>query len=118
MSSQAAPLTGAPAPTLRAEFGATMALAWPLAAANLLQMMVHAIDVIFVARLGEASLAAASLAIPIFGLLLWTSTGLVGAAAPLIAADIGRRQPAVRQVRRTFAQALWPPLLVAIPRTG
>src|SRR3546814_18652303 len=57
MSSQAAPLTGAPAPTLRAEFGATMALAWPLPAANLLQMMVHAIDVIFVARLGVASIA-------------------------------------------------------------
>ena len=34
-----------------------MALALPLAAANLLQMLVHAIDVIFVARLGDAALA-------------------------------------------------------------
>src|SRR3546814_10747819 len=80
MSSESAPLTGTPPPTLRAEFGATLALAWPLAAANLLQMMVHAIDVIFVARLGDTSLAAASLGIAIFGLLLWTGTGLVGAA--------------------------------------
>src|SRR3546814_9164203 len=118
MSSQAAPLTGAPAPTWRAEFGATMALAWPLAAANLLQMMVHAIDVIFVARLGEASLAAASLAISIFGLLLWTSTGLVGAAAPLIAAELGRRKHAVREVRRTVRMALWLSLLVAIAAMG
>src|SRR3546814_17406613 len=90
MSSESAPLTGTPPPTLRAEFGATLALAWPLAAANLLQMMVHAIDVIFVARLGDTSLAAASLGIAIFGLLLWTATGLVGAAAPLIAAELGQ----------------------------
>ncbi|MBB5705852.1 MATE family multidrug resistance protein [Sphingopyxis panaciterrulae] len=103
---------------MRAEFGATMALAWPLAAANLLQMMVHAIDVIFVARLGEASLAAASLAISIFGLLLWTSTGLVGAAAPLIAAELGRRKHAVREVRRTVRMALWLSLLVAIAAMG
>src|SRR3546814_19510485 len=93
MSSQAAPLTGAPAPTLRAEFGATMALAWPLAAAHLLTMMVHAIDVIFVPRLGEASLAAASLALSIFGLLPWTSPRLAGAAPPLIPAQPGLLTP-------------------------
>src|SRR3546814_17061377 len=95
-----------------------MALAWPLAAANLLQMMLHAIDVIFVARLGEASLAAASLAISIFGLLLWTSTGLVGAAAPLIAAELGRRKHAVREVRRTERMALWLSLHVASAAMG
>src|SRR3546814_301008 len=114
MSSESAPLTGTPPPTLRAEFGATLALAWPLAAANLLQMMVHAIDVIFVARLGDTSLAAASLGIAIFGLLLWTGTGLVGAAAPLIAAELGQRNHAVREVRRTVRMALWLSLLVAV----
>src|SRR3546814_3227428 len=114
MSSASAPLTGPPPPTLRAEFGATLALAWPLAAANLLHMMVHAIDVIFVARLGDTSLAAASLGIAIFGLLLWTGTGLVGAAAPLIAAELGQRNHAVREVRRTVRMALWLSLLVAV----
>src|SRR3546814_5236406 len=114
MSSASAPLTGPPPPTLRAEFGATLALAWPLAAATLLHMMVHAIDVIFVARLGDTSLAAASLGIAIFGLLLWTGTGLVGAAAPLIAAELGQRNHAVREVRRTVRMALWLSLLVAV----
>ena len=46
---------------LRAEFRATLRLAVPLAAANLLQMLVYAIDVIFVARLGQQALAASSL---------------------------------------------------------
>src|SRR3546814_3599449 len=77
-------------------------------------MMVHAIDVIFVARLGDTSLAAASLGIAIFGLLLWTGTGLVGAAAPLIAAELGQRNHAVREVRRTVRMALWLSLLVAV----
>ena len=45
----------------RAELAATLRLAWPLALANLLQMLVHAVDVIFVARLGERELAASSL---------------------------------------------------------
>lgn len=91
----------------RTEFSATMRLAWPLAAANLLQMLVHAVDVIFVARLGEAELAASSLAIALFGLVLWGLSGLTGAVAPLIAAELGRRRHAVREVRRSVRMGLW-----------
>lgn len=91
----------------RTEFGATLRLAWPLAAANLLQMLVHAVDVIFVARLGEAELAAASLSIAIFGLVMWGLSGLTGAVAPLIAAELGARRHAVREVRRSVRMALW-----------
>ncbi|MEI4505549.1 MATE family efflux transporter [Sphingopyxis sp. CCNWLW253] len=114
MLHQAAPLTAETPPSLRAEFRATLALAVPLAAANLLQMLVHAIDVIFVARLGDAALAASSLGVAIFGLLLWTGSGLVGASAPLIAAELGRRKHAVREVRRTVRMALWLSALVSL----
>ncbi len=91
----------------RTEFAATMRLAWPLALANLLQMLVHAIDVIFVARLGENELAASSLAIALFGLVLWGLSGLTGAVAPLIAAELGRKKHAVREVRRSVRMGLW-----------
>lgn len=114
MLNQATPLTADRPRGLGAEFRATLALAVPLAAANLLQMLVHAIDVIFVARLGDASLAAASLGVAIFGLLVWTGAGLVGASAPLIAAELGRRKHAVREVRRTVRMALWLSALVAL----
>ena len=114
MLEQAHPLTADRPQRFGVEFRATLALAVPLAAANLLQMMVHAIDVIFVARLGDAALAASSLGVAIFGLLLWTGSGLVGASAPLIAAELGRRKHAVREVRRTVRMALWLSLLVSL----
>ena len=91
----------------RTEFGATLRLAVPLAATNLLQMLIHAVDVIFIARLGDQPLAASSLGIAVFGLTMWAMTGLTGACAPLIAAELGRRGPAVREVRRTVRMGLW-----------
>lgn len=91
----------------RTEFGATLRLAAPLAATNLLQMLIHAVDVIFIARLGDQPLAASSLGIAVFGLTMWAMTGLTGACAPLIAAELGRRGPAVREVRRTVRMGLW-----------
>ena len=93
--------------TWRGEIAATYRLAWPLALANLLQMLVHAVDVIFVARLGEQALAASSLSIALFGLLLWSMTGLTGIVAALIAEELGRRRHAVREVRRSVRMGLW-----------
>ena len=91
----------------RSELLATLALAWPLAAANLLQMLVYAMDVIFVARLGEQALAASSLSVSLFGLVMWMFSGLTGMVAALIAAELGRRRHAVREVRRSVRMALW-----------
>ena len=89
------------------ELRATLGLAVPLAATNLLQMLIHAVDVIFIARLGDQPLAASSLAIAIFGLTVWAMTGLVGACAPLIAAERGRRLHSVRDIRRTVRMGMW-----------
>jgi MATE family multidrug resistance protein len=91
----------------RGEIAATLALAWPLALANLAQMLVHAIDVIFVARLGDVPLAASSLAISVFGLALWAMNGLTSMVSALIAAELGRRKHAVREVRRSTRMGLW-----------
>jgi MATE family multidrug resistance protein len=91
----------------RGEFAATLALAWPLALANLAQMLVHAVDVIFVARLGDEPLAATSLAIALFGVLLWSLSGMSGMVAALIAAELGRKRHAVREVRRSVRMGLW-----------
>jgi MATE family multidrug resistance protein len=103
----------APPSPFRAELGATLRLAAPLALANLLQMAVYAIDVVFVARLGQEALAASSLSVSLFGLLMWGFSGLTGAVAPLVAADVGRRAPALREVRRSIRMALWLTVLCA-----
>jgi multidrug resistance protein, MATE family len=91
----------------RDEIAATFKLAWPLALANLLQMLVHAVDVVFVARLGERELAASALGIALFGLLMWAFSGLTGIVAALIAEELGRRRHAVREVRRSVRMGLW-----------
>lgn len=103
----AAAMFESPPRTLLDEWRSTLGLAAPLVGANLLQMAVFAIDVVFVARLGPAALAASSLTVSVFGLLIWSLTGLVGAASPLIAAELGRRSHAVREVRRTVRMAAW-----------
>ncbi len=102
----------------RDEFRATTALALPLAVANLLQMAVYAIDVIFVARLGETALAASSLAVSVFGSMMWGFHGLTGGAAPLIGAELGRSRHAVREIRRTVRMALWFAVLCGIIGLG
>jgi MATE family multidrug resistance protein len=105
--SNAGILPGAGPHPWRTELGATFRLAWPLALANLLQMLTYAVDVIFIARLGEAPLAASAVAVAVFGLVLWALSGLTGAVAPLIAEELGARPPALRPVRRATRMALW-----------
>ncbi|SFF79333.1 multidrug resistance protein, MATE family [Novosphingobium sp. CF614] len=102
----------------RAELGATLRIAGPLALANLLQMAVFATDVMFVARLGQEALAASSLAVAIVALLLMGLNGVTGAVAPLIAAEIGRRGNSVREVRRSARMALWLAVLLGAAAIG
>ena len=58
----------------RGEIAATLALAGPLVVANLAQMLVYAVDVIFVARLGAETLAAASLATTLLMPSVWLAS--------------------------------------------
>ena len=99
----------------RAEFRATALLASPMILTNLTGTLIHATDVFLLGKLGPEALAAGAIgsnfvmAIMIFGM------GLVTAASPLMAAAIGRRSNAVRDVRRTFQQACWAALCFVIP---
>ena len=97
------------------EARATLALAWPLAAANLLQMLIYAVDVIFIARLGADELAASALTVSIFGLFVWSLSGLTGAVAAVASAEIGARPPALAPVRRSMRMALWLAVLASLP---
>ncbi len=89
------------------EFRATFLLAGPLAAANLLQMATYTVDVIFITRLGEASLAASQLVLGVFGLIVWSLNSLTAAVAPVMAAELGENPKSVRPIRRAMRMALW-----------
>ena len=91
----------------KAESIETLRLAGPLALANLLQMLTFTIDVIFIAQLGTAELAASALAVAVFAILISAMSGMASAVSPLVAAELGARAPALRPIRRTVRMALW-----------
>ena len=105
----------APPRTFRRELAETFALAWPLVLTQLAQTATYSTDVIMIGRLGATELAASALAVNLYSVLLFTGMGLVTAAAPLVAAELGARRHSVREVRRTVRMAIWAALLFTIP---
>ncbi|MCL6683303.1 MATE family efflux transporter [Sphingomonas alba] len=108
------PFPDAP-PRWRDELRETFQLALPLVLANLAQTAIYSTDVVMVGWLGAPQLAASALAVNLYSVLLFTGTGLITAAAPLIAAELGARKHSVREVRRTVRMAIWAAVLFAIP---
>src|SRR5260370_18538713 len=76
-------------PPIAAEIRATLAVAAPLAAANLAQMAMQVTNAVMVGHLGAVPLAAAGLGNALNATLLMTSQGLLTAVAPLAAHSSG-----------------------------
>src|SRR6516162_7924112 len=98
---------------LRAELGATLALAAPLAAANLAQMAMAVTNTVMVGRLGAMPLAAAGLG----GMLYFTGgvmlQGVLSAVAPLAAHALGAGDR--RAAGRVAGAGLVLAVLLALP---
>ena len=101
--------------SFRRELAETFLLAWPLVLTQLAQNATYATDVIMIGRLGATELAASALAVNLYSVLMFTGMGLVTAAAPLVAAELGARRHSVREVRRTVRMAIWAAFLFTIP---
>jgi len=99
----------------RIEASATLALAWPLIITNVAQSIIHATDVILLGRAGAATLAAATLGVNLYFAFLIFGMGLMTAASPMIARELGARKHSVRDVRRTVRQAMWAAVAICIP---
>ena len=102
-----------PAASLGAEIRAMTTLAVPLALTQLGQVAINTTAVLFLGRLGAQSLAAATLAIALFHVMLVSCIGVAMATAPLVAQSLGARQP--RRARRIVRQGLWVTLAVTLP---
>jgi MATE family multidrug resistance protein len=99
----------------RAEFRATLALAWPLILTNIAQALIHATDVVLLGWAGPRTLAAGTLGVNVYIVFLIFGMGLMTAAAPIMAKEIGERRHSVRDVRRTARQAMWSAVTIAVP---
>ena len=96
------------------ELSATLRLAAPLVLAQLTQIAIYSTDVLMLGRLGPHPLAASALAVNLFFMFNFTGMGLVSACAPLIAAALGERTNAVRDVRRSFRSAMHVALIFCV----
>jgi MATE family multidrug resistance protein len=99
--------------SLGAEIRATAWLALPLAATQLGQIAINTTDVLFLGRLGADALAAATLGIALFHVVMVSCFGVVMATAPLVAQALGGRQP--RRLRRVVRQGLWVTAAITAP---
>ncbi len=99
----------------RAEFGATLALAWPLILTNLTQILLNTTDVLLLGRVGADALGASALGSGIVIAFFVFGMGLVTASSPMIASELGRRSNSVRDVRRTVRQTMWSAVAITVP---
>lgn len=114
MSAESA-LPSATGTAWRDEFRATMILAAPLILSNLTMALIQATDVVLMGWLGPHALAASALGLNLAMSMTIFCMGLVIAAAPLMAAELGRRFNAVREVRRSFRQSVWVACVAVLP---
>ncbi|MFL6857156.1 MAG: MATE family efflux transporter [Allosphingosinicella sp.] len=99
----------------RDEVRATASLAWPLILTNLTQSLIQSTDVLLLGWAGPAVLAAGTLGINVYFAFLIFGIGLVYAAAPMIAKELGARRHSVRDVRRTVRQTMWAAAAIVVP---
>ncbi|MEO9601296.1 MATE family efflux transporter [Parasphingorhabdus sp.] len=99
----------------RHELHATLSLAWPLILSNLTMALIGATDVLMLGWLGARELAAATLGFNLAMSGAIFCMGLITASAPMMATEIGRMPHSVRDVRRTFRQAMWAAVAVILP---
>ena len=107
--------TSSPRSAWSDEARAMLTLAWPLILSNLTMTLISATDVVLLGRLGARELAASALGLNLNMAMTIFSLGLVYAASPMMAAEIGRRFNSVRDVRRTFRQSVWAIVTLVIP---
>jgi multidrug resistance protein, MATE family len=93
----------------------TIKLALPMALTQLGQVAMMTTDLVLIGRLGDAAIAAASLAHTVFFTAFVLGMGLVSAVSTLAAQAFGAREP--RMVRRALRVGLWTAILAGVPLT-
>ncbi|MSP03356.1 MAG: MATE family efflux transporter [Acetobacteraceae bacterium] len=109
------PVPTANPPSWPRELRAIAALSWPLALTNLAQIAMGTTDVMMMGWLGPDTLAAGALGANLYFIAFVFGLGLLNAASPMIARDLGRDPNAVAGVRATVRSGLWSAAAVALP---
>lgn len=100
---------------VRAELIETIRLALPIALTQLGQIAMMTTDLALIGRLGDAAIAAASLAHTVFFAVFVLGMGAMSAVAPLVAQAFGARDP--RTIRSSFHVGLWLAVILTLALT-
>src|SRR3546814_13011132 len=92
-----------------AEIKASLALGWPLILTNLAQMALLTTDVILIGRLGAETLAAGSLAISLYQILMIFCMGLVSATIPMLSTTLRSEERRVGKEGVSTCRSRWWP---------
>ena len=114
MSVSSSPVAAKPVPW-GAELRALVALSGPLALTNLAQIAMGTTDVMMMGVLGADTLAAGALGVSLYFVALIFGIGLLNAASPLMARELGGASPAKPVVRAIVWQGFWSAACLAIP---
>jgi len=96
-----------------AEAAKTLSIAWPLTMSALVNMGISVTDVLMIAWLGTAALAASAVASDFYSIIVYIAGGTLAAISPMIAEARGARKP--EDVRRATRQGLWVATAIALP---
>ncbi len=92
-----------------------MALSWPLALGNLTLVAMGTTDVMMMGWLSANTLAAGALGANLYFMAFIFGAGLLNAAAPIIARDLGRGSSTSAPIRGTVRIGLWSAFCMAVP---
>lgn len=96
---------------IRAEAGRTLRLAWPIIAAQLLQLSMVLVDNMMVGHLGPQSLAGMAIASTLYNLSFVCSLGVLSAVGTLIAQAHGGQEP--QRMQHLMRQGFYVTLLLS-----
>jgi MATE family multidrug resistance protein len=102
-------------PSWARELRAIVALSWPLALGNLTQVAMGTTDVMMMGWLSADTLAAGALGANLYFMAFIFGAGLLNAAIPMMARDLGRDPGATAPIRGTVRLALWSAFFIAAP---
>ncbi len=97
------------------ELRSCLALSWPLALTNAIEMAMNLTSLAMIGRIGPDALAASTLAMALYNTALLFGIGVTAAVAPLVARETGRGRDTGAAVRRIVQQGIWGAALIAAP---
>lgn len=105
----------APSSPWRRELRACAALSVPLVATNAIEMAMNLTNAAFVGRIAPEALAAVTLALALYSVMLTFGIGLTAAVSPLVSAEAGRTGDRGAATRRIVQGGLWNAALIVGP---